>query len=140
VVISKIKIKVRIPRPVVTLPILFDLVQPANEITVIKDKIPKKNDIVPTTLGSTKSLLTTLNGYPSVVINNTFVIAKIVTKRKLAAEVEKIMMLFTNRVSLFETRMFAMVAIENPASSELMVMTWFASLFQYSKGMSSMLC
>lgn len=50
------------PSPVVTLPILFDFVQPANEITVIKDKIPKKNEIVPTSLGSAKSLLTTLNG------------------------------------------------------------------------------
>jgi hypothetical protein len=55
VVISNIRIKVRIPSPVDILPILFDFVQPAREIIVIKDKTPRKKEIVPKSLGSAKS-------------------------------------------------------------------------------------
>jgi hypothetical protein len=60
--------------------------------------------------------------------------AKIVTKKKLPAKVDTSMMIFTNRESFWDTRILAMIAMEKPPSSELMVITWFASLFQYSNG------
>jgi hypothetical protein len=81
-----------------------------------------------------KSLSYTLKGYPSVGIYKSFVMAKIVTKKKLPAEVETIIILFTNRVELLDTKIFAIMAIENPPSSELIVITWFENLFQYSNG------
>ena len=68
------------------------------------------------------------------VINKSLVMAKIVTKKKLPAKVDTSMMIFTNRESFCDTRILAMIAMEKPPSSELMVITWFASLFQYSNG------
>ncbi len=41
----------------------------------IKEKMPNKNEIVPTNLGKVKSVLSTLKGYPSVVIIKSLVIA-----------------------------------------------------------------
>lgn len=61
-VISRIRSKVRIPIPVEILAIFFDLVQPAKEIIVTKEKIPIKKEIEPINLGSVKSLAAIWNG------------------------------------------------------------------------------
>lgn len=80
------------------MPIRLDLVQPDNEIMVISEKMPKKKAMVPTSLGNIKSLSATLNGNPSVVMSKSLVMAKMVTRKKLPAEVATISILFTNRV------------------------------------------
>ena len=120
----------------VNLPIFLDLVQPANEIIAIKEAIPKKNEMEPKTRGRNKSLSTTLNGYPTVVFINTLVIAKTVIKKKLAAKVETTIIVFDNLVFTSETNKFAITAIENPPSKELIVIVCSANLFQYSKVIS----
>ncbi len=116
-----ININVVIPMAVVNLPVFFDLVQPAKEIRVINDIIPKKNEITPTSLGSNKSLSITFRGYPVVVFIRSVVIAKTETKKKLAADVDTIMIFFDKRVLTSDTKRFAITAIENPPSNELII-------------------
>ena len=103
-------------------PILFDFVQPAKEIMAISEKTPRKKETDPISRGKERLDACNGNGYPSVVMSNNLVIAKIETKKKLAAKVETIRINFTSLVSTCETKRLAMMAIENPPRSELMVM------------------
>ena len=52
----------KIPTVVVSLPIFFDFVQPANEIIEINEIIPKKKEIAPTIRGSIRLLSVTSIG------------------------------------------------------------------------------
>ncbi|MDB9954244.1 hypothetical protein OAD49_01645 [Flavobacteriaceae bacterium] len=122
-----------IPIAVVNLPIFFDLVHPAKEITDVNERIPKRKKNPPVVRGNNKSSLTTLKGNPSVVIRSSLVIAKTVIKKKLAAKVDAIIILLDNRVFISDTKRLAIIAIENPPSKELINIVWSASLFQYSK-------
>ncbi|CAL67199.1 membrane protein [Christiangramia forsetii KT0803] len=134
--INIIKRNVKIPIVVVNRPNFFDLVQPAREIMAISETIPKRNKITPTILGSIKSVCITFIGYPSVVIIRSFVIAKTVIKNEPAAKVAVIIIIFDKRVFVSETKRFAITAIENPPSNELIVIICSASLFQYSNVIS----
>lgn len=124
---------------VVIIPIFLDLVQPTKEIIAIKDIVPERNVITPRILSNIKSLLTIFFGNPTVVIIITDVHAKIETRNKLAAKVATTMTYFDNRVFRSEIKRFAITRIENPPSSELIKTVCVASLFQYSKVISSMI-
>jgi len=117
-----------IPAIVVNFPIFFDFVQPAIEIIVSRDIIPKKNADDPISLGSNKSLARTLLGYPLVVIITIFVIAKTLIRNKQADKVDANIILLVNRVFVSCIKKFAIIDIENPPSNELIVIIWLASL------------
>lgn len=73
------------PIIVVNIPVFFDLTQPKSDRNADKEIIPKRRDMLPTSLGRLKSLSTTLIGYPLVVIIKIFVMAKTVTRKEPAA-------------------------------------------------------
>src|SRR5690606_18802066 len=62
--------------------------------------------------------------------------ANTVIRKKLAAKVDDAIILLVNRVFVSDTKKCAITAIENPPSSELIVIICSASLFQYSKVIS----
>ena len=124
---------------VVILPIVFDLTQPTEEIIAINDMVPNKKVIAPSVRWKVRSLLTTLYGYPTVVIIITDVHANIETRNKPAAKVAKTIMYFDNLVFRSEINKFAITRIENPPSRELIKTICVASLFQYSKVISMMI-
>ncbi len=122
---------------VVNLPNFFDFVHPDSEIIVIKEIIPIKKEIPPTSLGNIKSSTETLNGNPSVVIIRILVIENNAIKKKLAAIVANFIIFLIKRLLVSETKKLATTAIEKPASNELITMIWSASLFQYSNDIST---
>jgi hypothetical protein len=121
---------------VVNLPRFFDLVHPDSEIIVIKEIIPIRKEITPTSLGNIKSSPETLNGNPSVVIIRILVIENNAIKKKLAAIVANFIIVLIKRLLVSETKKLATTAIEKPANNELITMIWSASLFQYSNEIS----
>ncbi len=124
---------------VVNLPIFLDLVQPAKEIIVIKDIIPKRNVIPPIIDGIIKSPFVILRGNPFVVIIRIFVIANTEVKKKLAAKIVAFIIFLDKRVFVSDTKKFAITVMENPLSNELITIIWSESLFQYSNDISSIL-
>ncbi|MCP4124868.1 MAG: hypothetical protein GY751_24260 [Bacteroidetes bacterium] len=108
---------------VVNLPNCLDFVQPDKEIIKIKDSIPRKNAIPPTIDGINKLSSVIFNGNPSVVIMSTFVMANTDTRKELAAKTEAFNMVLDSRVFISDTKKFAITAMENPPSNELIIMT-----------------
>ena len=109
------------PTIVVRIPIFFDFVQPDKEIIVNREIIPNKNEITPIDLKGVKSPISTFMGYPSVVIIIILVIANRLIRKKQAAKIEVPIIMFVNRFFVSDTKKFAMIAIENPPSNELIV-------------------
>jgi hypothetical protein len=124
---------------VVNIPIFFDLVHPDNEIIVIKEIIPKIKEIIPTSFGKYKSSAETLKGYPSVVRIIILVIENNVIKKKLAAVVANIIILFNKRPFVSEIKKLATTAMENPANNEHITIICSAILCKYSNEISIIL-
>jgi hypothetical protein len=116
-----IDINVSTPIIVVNIPIFFDFVQPDKEIIINKEMIPNRNEKKPITLVGVKSSLITSVGYPCVVIIRIFVMAKRVIRKKHAAKIDAPIILLVNLDFVSDTKKFAIIAIENPPSNEVIV-------------------
>lgn len=121
----------------VNIPIFFDLVHPDNAINIFKDTIPNSSENPPIFAGSNKSPFVILKGNPSVVIIKIFVKANTEIKKKLAAKTETFNIFLDKRVLVSETKRFATIAIEKPPKSELIIIIWLASVFQFGSDISA---
>ena len=107
------------PIVVENIPKPFDLVHPSKEIITVIEIIPVKKEIPPKTFGNTKSLLSTLNGNPSVVIIKILVIAKIETRNAPVAKIENRNIFRINLFDSFLSNNKIITVRENPHNKAL---------------------
>lgn len=115
--------KVITPTEVVNIPVFLDLVQPDRDIMTANEVIPKTKAIIPIFLENTKSAYSIDFGNSSLVNIEILVIANTVIKKQPEAIVVTLRMLFSSLLLESFTIRLAVIAIENPLSRELMVIS-----------------
>jgi hypothetical protein len=118
-----IRIKVNIPVIVANHPIFVERVQPAREIIIMRENIPMIKVTAPISLGRIRSRESTSKGNPPVVSIRILVMEKILMINELEAIMAAFIIRFDHLPAESETRKFAIVAIENPPSRELIRMS-----------------